>query len=85
MTTPELGALLPVIDTMLEGDLTGPVKQRHTAKRIFERVREVHDFSGGYTLAKGYVRQCRQATAGPLCRWRHRWGMTRWILAKPSQ
>lgn len=35
---PKLGALLPVIDAILEADRTAPVKQRHTAKRIFERL-----------------------------------------------
>ena len=33
---PKLGPLLPVIDAILEVDQTAPVKQRHTAKRIFE-------------------------------------------------
>ena len=56
---PKLGALLPVIDTILEGDRTGPVKQRHTAKRIFERLRDEHGFAGGYTVVKDYVRICR--------------------------
>lgn len=56
---PKLGALLPVIDTIIEADRTGPVKQRHTAKRIFERLRDEHDFSGGYTVVKDYVRICR--------------------------
>ena len=36
---PKLGLLTPVIDAILEGDRKGPVKQRHTAKRIFERWR----------------------------------------------
>jgi len=59
VTKPKLGALLPVIDTILETDRTGPVKQRHTAKRIFERLRDEHDFTGGYTVVKDYVRLCR--------------------------
>ena len=42
---PKLGPLLPVIDAILEGDRTGPVKQRHTAKRIFERLRDEHGFA----------------------------------------
>ena len=37
---PKLGALLPVIDAILDGDRAAPVKQRHTAKRIFERLRD---------------------------------------------
>src|ERR671912_2399728 len=30
--------------------------QRHTAKRIFERLRDEHSYSGGYTIVKDYVR-----------------------------
>lgn len=56
---PKLGPLLPVIDAILEADRTGPVKQRHTAKRIFERLRDEHGFAGGYTVVKDYVRICR--------------------------
>ena len=47
VTKPKLGALLPVIDTIMDTDRTRPVKQRHTAKRIFERLRDEHDFTGG--------------------------------------
>ena len=56
---PKLGPLLPVIDAILEADRTAPVKQRHTAKRIFERLRDEHGFGGGYTVVKDYVRVCR--------------------------
>ena len=56
---PKLGPLLPVIDAILEVDRTAPVKQRHTAKRIFERLRDEHGFGGGYTVVKDYVRLCR--------------------------
>ncbi|MDQ2762158.1 MAG: IS21 family transposase [Pseudomonadota bacterium] len=53
---PKLGPLLAVIDAILETDRTGPVKQRHTAKRIFERLRDEHGFAGGYTVVKDHVR-----------------------------
>ena len=56
---PKLGPLLPVIDAILEADRTAPVKQRHTGKRIFERLRDEHGFGGGYTVVKDYVRICR--------------------------
>lgn len=56
---PKLGPLLPVIDAMLEADRLAPVKQRHTAKRIFERLRDEHGFGGGHTVVKDYVRLCR--------------------------
>lgn len=46
---PKLGPLLPVIAAILEADRTAPLKQRHTAKRIFERLRDEHGYAGGYT------------------------------------
>ena len=36
------------------------MKQRHTAKRIFERLGNEHGFTGGYTIVKGYVREHRR-------------------------
>lgn len=53
---PKLGPLIPVIEAILESDRTAPVKQRHTAKRIFERLRDEHGFAGGYTVVKDHVR-----------------------------
>ncbi|HET6518916.1 MAG TPA: IS21 family transposase, partial [Geminicoccaceae bacterium] len=40
-------------------DRSAPPKQRHTAKRIFGRLRAEHDFTGGYTIVKDYVRERR--------------------------
>ena len=37
-------------------------KQRHTAKRIFERLRDEYGFGGGYTTVKDYVREHRRRT-----------------------
>jgi transposase len=56
---PKLGPLLPVIDAMLLADRLAPAKQQHSAKRIFERLRDEHGFAGGYTVVKDYVRICR--------------------------
>jgi transposase len=53
---PKLGPWLGVIDAMQEEDQRRPAKQRHTAKRIFERLKEEHGFTGGYTIVKDYVR-----------------------------
>jgi transposase len=55
----KLGPLVPVIDAILEADKTAPPKQRHTAKRIFERLRIEHGYAGGYTAVKDYVRIAR--------------------------
>jgi transposase len=56
---PKLGPLLPVIDAILAADRLAPMKQQHSAKRIFERLRDEHGFEGGYTVVKDYVRLCR--------------------------
>jgi transposase len=53
---PKLGPWLGVIDAILADDKQRPVKQRHTAKRIFDRLKDEHGFTGGYTIVKDYVR-----------------------------
>jgi len=56
---PKLGPWLGVIDQILVDDQSQPKKQRHTAKRIFDRLKTEHAFGGGYTIVKDYVRQAR--------------------------
>lgn len=56
---PKLGPWLGVIDQILADDPSQPKKQRHTAKRIFDRLKAEHGFGGGYTVVKDYVRQAR--------------------------
>ena len=56
---PKLAPFIGVIDAILESDKDKPRKQRHTAKRIFERIQEEHGYSGGYTTVKDYVRDKR--------------------------
>jgi transposase len=53
---PKLGPWIGVIDAILEEDKSQPAKQRHTAQRIFDRLRAEHGFPGGYTIVKDYVR-----------------------------
>ena len=57
---PKLEAFTGVIDRILENDLRMPRKQRHTAQRIFQRLRDEHGFGGGYTIVKDYVREHRR-------------------------
>ena len=57
---PKLDPFRGVIDRILAEDGTRPKKQRHTAKRIFERLRDEHGFAGGQTIVKDYVRQQRR-------------------------
>jgi transposase len=53
---PKLGPWLGAIDAILEDDKNRPIKQRHTAKRILDRLREEYGYTGGYTMVKDYVR-----------------------------
>ena len=57
---PKLEPYTSVIDRILEDDLGAPKKQRHTAKRIFDRLKKEHGFDGGYTIVKNYVRSRRR-------------------------
>jgi transposase len=56
---PKLDAFVGIIDRILEEDKSRPAKQRHTSKRIFERLREEHGYAGGITIVKDYVRERR--------------------------
>jgi len=56
---PKLGPWLGIIDQILVDDQSQPKKQRHTAKRIWDRLKAEHGFGGGYTVVKDYVRQAR--------------------------
>ena len=57
---PKLEPFTGVIDRILESDLSVPRKQRHTAKRIFERLRDEYGFGGQYTIVRDYVREHRR-------------------------
>ena len=59
---PKLDPYRGVIDLILEDDRSLPKKQRHTAKRIYERLRAEHGFDGKYTIVKDYVRERRRRT-----------------------
>ena len=53
----KLGPHMAWIDTVLEGDRSVHKKQRHTARRIYDRLRDERGFSGGYTIVREYVAQ----------------------------
>jgi transposase len=59
---PKLDPFTGIIDAILAADEGRPKKQRHTAKRIFERLRDEHGYAGGITIVKDYVlsRRLRQ-------------------------
>jgi transposase len=60
---PKIGPYLPVVESILEADKQAPRKQRHTAQRIFDRLRDEHGYDGGYTAVKEAVRGFKARTA----------------------
>jgi transposase len=56
---PKLGPFSRRIEEILESDKQLPKKQRHTAKRIYERIKE-DGYQGGYTVVREAVREIRQ-------------------------
>ena len=49
------------IDAVLEADSGAPRKQRHTAKRIYDRLVAERGYKGSYSTARRYVREWRNA------------------------
>ena len=56
----KLEPFLPIIEEILTTDRHVHKKQRHTAKRIFERLRDEHGYDGGETIVKDAVRAWKQ-------------------------
>ncbi len=54
---PKLDGFTEIIDAWLLEDADRPRKQRHTAKRVLDRLRDEHGFTGGYTIVKAYLRE----------------------------
>jgi transposase len=57
---PKLDPFVAIIDQILDQEGQRPAKQRHTSKRIFERLRDEHGYAGGVTIVKDYVLARRQ-------------------------
>src|SRR3954468_2533794 len=60
---PRLDPSLPLLHQILEDDKKAPRKQRHTARRIFQRLRDEHGYRGGLTVVKLAVAAWRARTA----------------------
>jgi len=54
---PVLGPFIPIIDEILETDKNRHRKQKHTGRRIYERLRDEYGFSGGYNTVSDYLRK----------------------------
>ena len=70
----KLDPFLPIIHEILEHDRTVHRKQRHTAKRIFERLRDEHGYTGGMTLVKDAVAAWKQRSREVFLPLSHRLG-----------
>lgn len=66
---PVLGPWKPIIERWLEEDREAPVKQRHTARRIWQRLVEEHDAVIGEGTVRNYValvRASREVAPGEV-------------------
>ena len=57
---PLLGPVRPIIDQILIDDETAPPKQRHTAAQVFRRLRDEHNYRGGYAQVQRYLHEHRR-------------------------
>ena len=49
---PKRDPFIPIVEGWLAADRLMPHKQRHRAKRVFDRFREECGFTGGYAIIK---------------------------------
>ncbi len=71
---PILGPCLPIIHEILEADKEAPKKQRHTAKRIFERLCSEEGYTGKITVVQDAVRAWKQKQQEPFLPLSHKPG-----------
>lgn len=64
-TRPKLDPFMPLIRQWLIDDLQQPRKQRHTAARIWERLRDEHQYAGGRRGVSDAVKQIRSELVPP--------------------
>lgn len=56
---PVLGPYIEIIDQWLQDDQHSPKKQRHTAKRIYQRLQQENGYTGGESTVRHYVREAK--------------------------
>ncbi|MDP9380421.1 MAG: IS21 family transposase, partial [Chloroflexota bacterium] len=61
---PVMGPVAAIINGWLEQDRSAPRKQRHTAKRVFDRLVAEHGFAGSERQVREYVRAWKKANEG---------------------
>jgi transposase len=60
---PVLGPFLAIVQQIIDDDHHAPPKQRHTARRIYERLRDEHDYLGCASIVREAVRLYKQSQA----------------------
>jgi transposase len=60
---PKLGRFLPLLEQFIESDRHAPPKQRHSARRIYERLRDEHGYEGCASIVRDAVRAVKQSQA----------------------
>ncbi len=60
---PIIGPFIPIIHEILEADKKVHRKQRHTGKRIFDRLCSEHGYTGEITVVRDEIRRWKQSTA----------------------
>ncbi len=60
---PVMDQFAPIVDAWLQQDRQRPPKQRHTAQRIYERLREEHEFTGSSSTVRRYMHKSRSCQA----------------------
>ncbi len=59
---PVLGHFTAIVDRWLEEDRRRPRKQRHTMRRIYERLKEEHGYTGSYVTVTRYINKVKPAS-----------------------
>src|SRR6056297_559368 len=57
---PVLGPFTETVDGWLRGDQDRPRKQRHTARRVFDRLVTEFNFTGSESNVRKYVREAKE-------------------------
>ncbi len=60
---PVLGSFLPILRQIIDEDRHAPPKQRHTARRIYERLRDEQGYTGCPSIVRDAVRAYKQSQA----------------------
>jgi transposase len=65
-SAPRLGPYRALVDAIIEADREAPRKQRHTARRIFERLRDEHGAEVAERTVREYVARRRRELGEPV-------------------